>query len=178
MILGTGVAGSLAGPFLAACALLVVAGVGKVAHPEPARLAARAAGLPVPRPAVIGFGLLEVAVGLGAGALGGRFALAVAACYSLLTSVAVRLLLRAPATPCACLGSASAVVTRTHVVIDVAGAGVAIAAAFGGSPWSGFSGHWVSGAMFLVLVATCVRCVALALETVPDLAAAVNEGAT
>jgi hypothetical protein len=178
VILGSSVAQPLAGPFLAACALLLVAGVGKVMRPDPARLAARAAGIRVPRVGIVAFGLLEVAIG-GTGAVGGGFgAFGVAACYLLLGFVAVRLLQRAPATPCACLGSSTAVVTRTHVAVDLAAALVAIGAASGGSPWSRLSGHWVSGAVFMVLVATCAKLAALALETLPDVSAAAKEGAT
>jgi len=177
VILALTFAGSLAGPFLAACALLVVAGAGKVLHPDPARLAARAAGLAVARSGVVGFGIVEVGVGCAAAIFGGLLAAAVAASYLLLTFVAIRLLRRSPATPCACLGSSSAVVTRTHVLIDVAAASVAAGATFGGSPWRALSGHWVAGAVFVALVATSVRLAMLALETLPALAAATEEGA-
>ena len=177
MILGSDVARSVAGPFLGACALLAIAGAGKVVHPGPARAAARAAGMRIPRSGVVAFGLVELGTG-GAGALlGGRVAFTVAVCYLVLTVFALRLLLRAPATPCACLGSTNAVVTRTHVAIDVAAVCIAIAAASGGPPLAPLAGRWVAGAVFVVLVACGVKLAVLALEELPNLAAA-EKGAT
>ena len=178
VILGSDIALSLAGPFLGACALLALAGAGKVLKPAPARTAALAAGLRIPRSGVVAFGFVELGAG-GAGALlGGRFAFAVAACYLVLTVFAVRLLLRAPTTPCACLGSSNAVVTRTHVAIDVAAACVAIAAASGGPPLAQLGARWLAGAVFVALVACCVRLAALALEELPQLGVAAKEGTT
>ena len=178
MSLGSDIGRSLAGPYLAACALLLIAGAAKVVRPAPARTAVGAAGLRIPRSGVVAFGLVELGAG-GAGALlGGVFAFAVAACYLLLGAFAVRLLLRAPTAPCACLGSTNAVVTRTHVVIDVAAACVAIGAASGGSPFAPIAGRWLAGAVFVVLVACCVKLTALALEELPQLATAAEEATT
>jgi hypothetical protein len=178
VLLGSDIARSVSGPFLAVCALLAIAGVGKVAHPAPTRVAVQAAGLRVPRAGVVAFGLVELGTG-GAGALlGGRLAVAVAACYFLLTVFAVRLLVHAPATPCACLGATGATVTRVHVAIDVAALGIAVAAASGGSPFAQLSRRWSAAAVFAVLVACCVKLAALALEELPPLAAASREGRT
>ena len=52
MILGSSVALSLAGPFVAACGLLVVAGMAKVTKPGPARLAARRRNSPSSQAAI------------------------------------------------------------------------------------------------------------------------------
>jgi len=177
VILGTDIARSLAGPFLAACALLVIAGAGKITRPEPTRTAVFAAGFRVPRLVVVGFGLVELTTGVAGAVLGGRAALAVAACYLVLTVFALRLLRRAPTTPCACLGSSSAVVTRTHVVLDVVALAVAIVAASGASPFAQLAGHWLPGVVFAVLVLCAVKLAALALEVLPELAAATKEGA-
>jgi hypothetical protein len=91
---------------------------------------------------------------------------------------ALRLLLRAPATPCACLGSTTAVVSRAHVAIDVGAVCIAIAAASGGPPFAPLAGRWLAGAVFVVLVACCVRLAALALEELPPLGVGVKEGPT
>jgi len=176
VILGMDAAQSLAGPFLVACALLVVAGVSKITRPDPTRAAVLAAGLRVPGLVVVGIGLVEAGAGGVGAVLGGRAALAVAACYALLTVFAFRLLVRAPTTPCACLGSSSAVVTRTHVVLDVAALAVALGAAFGGSPFAQLAGRWVPGAVFAVLVLCGVKLAALALEVLPEVVGAVKEG--
>jgi hypothetical protein len=177
VILGSDVARSLAGPFLGACALLAIAGAGKAVRPAPARAAIRAAGLHVPRSAVVAFGLVELGIG-GAGALlGGRVAFVVAGCYLLLTVFALRLLVRAPTAPCACLGSTKAVVTRTHVAIDLAAVGVAIVSASAGPPFALLAGRWLAGGVFVALVGCCVKLAVLALEELPNLAAA-ERGAT
>jgi hypothetical protein len=168
----------VAGPFIAACALLVIAGVGKARHAAPAQLAARAAGFGVPRGAIATFGLVEVTAGVVGGVFGGVPALAVAACYLLLTVVAVRLFRRAPATPCACLGSSSAVVTPAHVVLNLAAMGLALVAATGGSPFAYFSSSWLASATFAVLVACCVKLAMLTLDALPELTTAIKKGST
>lgn len=178
MILGTDVARTLAGPFVAACALLVVAGAGKVRRPTPARASAAAAGVRVSPSVVVAFGCVEIAAGVAGAIFGTVAALAVATDYLVLTVFAVRLLLRAPTTPCACLGSSKAVVTRTHVVLNVAALYVALIAATGGSPFAQLSGRWIAGAVFAVLVLCCVKVAILALEALPELATVAKEGTT
>jgi hypothetical protein len=176
VLFGSDVARAVAGPFLAACALLAVAGVGKVAHPAPARVAARAAGVRVPSAGVVAFGLFEAGAAVSGAIAGGRVALAVAAAYLLLTVFAIRLLVHAPTTPCACLGAAGAPVTRVHVGVDVVAMGAALAAASGGSPLAVLSRRWVAAGVFVVLVVCCVKLAALALEELGPLAAATREG--
>jgi hypothetical protein len=178
VIVGSDIARSLSGPFLGACALLAIAGAGKIAHPAPTHAAVRAAGLRVPPAGVVVFGLVELGTGVSGALLGGIAAFAVAGCYLLLTLFAVRLLLRAPATPCACLGATGAPVGRVHVAVDIAAVCIAIAAAPGGSPFAQLSGRWVAAAVFGVLVACCVKLAALALEELPRLTAASRGEAT
>lgn len=176
MLLGSDIARSVSGPFLAACALLAIAGAAKVAGPAPTRAAARAVGVRVPSAGVVAFGLVELGTA-GAGAIvGGRIALAVAVCYLLLTVFAVRLLVHAPTTPCACLGATGAPVSPVHVAVDVVAVCVALAAASGGAPLAEISGRWIAVAVFGVLVACCVKLAALALGELPPLAAASREG--
>jgi len=176
VLVGSDIARSVAGPFLAACALLAIAGAGKVAHPAPTRAAARAAGVRVPSAGVVAFGLFELGAGIAGAIVGGRVAFAVAAGYLLLTVFAVRMLVHSPTTPCACLGATGATVTRVHVAVDVAALAVALVAAAGGSPLAQSSGRWVAGAVFVALVACCVKLAALALEELPALAGASREG--
>jgi hypothetical protein len=177
MVLGTDVAGLVAGPFVAACALLAIAGGGKIVHPRPTRDAVEAAGWHVSAAVAAGFGTVELGIGIAGIALGGRTALAVAACYLVLGGFAWRLLLRAPTTPCACLGSSRAPASRVHVVVDLAAACVAIAAASGGSPFAMLAGRPFASALFVVLVACCVKLVALAFDSLPVLDHAMKEGA-
>jgi Methylamine utilisation protein MauE len=178
VILATDLARSVAGLFLAACALLVIAGAGKVVHPAPARRAARAAGLRVSRSGIVGFGFVEIGAGVVGALVGGRAALAVAGCYLVLTAVAIVMLIRAPTTPCACLGSSNAVVTRTHVAINVCAAGIALVTATGGSPVGEVTDHWLSTVVLGVLVVCCVKLAMLALEVLPEVVNAIQEGST
>ena len=75
----------VAGPFLAAAGLLVLAGVPKVVDPLPLVRALRTAGLPVHRQLVRGFAAGEVLVGVWALVAPGRYAAGlVAAAYLLI----------------------------------------------------------------------------------------------
>jgi hypothetical protein len=136
----------------------------------------KAAGVPWAPLVVAAFGIAEVTAGTAGALFGGRAALTVAACYLALTVFAFRLLRRAPATPCACLGSSRAPVTRVHVVLDAMATAAAVVAASTGSPWAQFSGHWAGALPFIVLVGCCIGLASLALESLPLLAAATKEG--
>lgn len=175
-MLGTDAAGLAAGPFVAACSLLAIAGVGKIAHSQPTRDAAAAAGWRVPSVVVVAFGGVEIGVGLIGIVAGGVAALAVAACYLVLTAFAWRLVRRAPATPCACLGASSAPASRVHVLVDLATVGVAIAAATAGSPLASLSGRPFASVVFVALVACCVALVALAFDSLSVLDRAMKAG--
>ena len=177
VILGSDIARSLAGPFLGACALLAIAGAGKILKPAPARAAVLAAGP--------GFRVRESSrSGSSSSVRAARERCSAAAprfCGSWRkhSSDGARIrFFSAPTTPCACLGSSNAVVTRTHVAIDVAAACIAIAAASGGPPLAQLGGRWLAGAVFVALVACCVRLAALALEELPQLGVAAKEGPT
>jgi hypothetical protein len=120
-----------AGPLLAAAALLVVAGVPKVADPLPLVRALRAAGMPVPRLVVRAFALGEVAVGGWAVVAPGRVSSAlVAAAYLVFTAFVARVLARGGVLgSCGCFGKADTPATRTHLGLTAAAALVALWAA-------------------------------------------------
>jgi hypothetical protein len=101
----------------------------------------------------------------------------VAVCYFVLAVFAWRLLRRAPATPCACLGSSSAPVSRLHVVVNLAAVGAAVGSASGGSPLSVLSGHPFATVLFAALVGCCIELVALAFDVLPMVDRAVQEEA-
>ena len=122
----------LAGPFLAAAVLLVVAGGAKVVDPAPLVRALRSLGLPHldlqrGRALVRVGAALEVAVGVAALVTGSRLAaLAVAGSYAVFTAVVVRGLLRGGVlASCGCFGRADTPPTRTHAVVT---AGLAVVA--------------------------------------------------
>lgn len=118
---------ALAGPFLAAAALLVVAGAGKLVDPAPLVRALRSLGLPGGPRLVRAGAAAEVAVGLAAVATGSRLAAAaVAASYAVFTLVVLRGLARGGVlSSCGCFGRADTPPTRTHAAVTAGAAAVA-----------------------------------------------------
>lgn len=122
----------LAGPFLAAAALLVLAGAQKVADPQPLVRALRSTGLRLSPLVVRAFAAAEVAVGL-AGLLTGSRAAAVAVglSYAAFTGFVLLALARGGVlASCGCFGKADTPPTRTHAALT---AGFALCA-FSGTP--------------------------------------------
>ena len=112
----------VAGPFLAAAGLLVVAGVPKLRDPLPLVRALRAAGMPVGRHLVRAFAVAEVAVGGWALAAPGRLsAVLVGAAYLVFTAFVARVLVRGGVLgSCGCFGKPDTPATRTHLVLTAA----------------------------------------------------------
>ena len=133
-VLVTGLRGSvaevdaLAGPYLAAAALLVLAGAQKLRDPKPLVRALRSVGLRLPAPVIRAAAAAELA--LGVAALTTRSALVaagVAASYAAFTGFV--LLARAKGgvlASCGCFGKADTPPTRTHAAVT---GGLALAAA-------------------------------------------------
>lgn len=121
----------LTGPFLAAAALLVVAGVGKLVDPASLVRALRSLALPGGPVAVRLLAGAEVLVGVAAVLTGSRpAALAVAASYSVFTAVVLRGLRSGGVlASCGCFGRADTPPTRTHAVVTAAAAVLAVAVA-------------------------------------------------
>jgi hypothetical protein len=170
------IAGATAGPFAAACVVLVLAGVSKIRRPLATRPAAAALGLPASRTAVRALGALEVVSATVALAIGGVAAAAVAVVYGGLALAAWRLLVRSPGTACGCLGATDTPVTATHIVVNVTAGFVAALAVTNGSPIAAVgAGAWARIA-FVVLAVCCASLVALLLDALPMLNATVREG--
>jgi hypothetical protein len=146
------------GPFLAACALLVVAGVTKLRGPQ--RL----------------LGAAEIGIGLAGAGFGRAAAVLVAFTYLALAAYALRLLRVAPDKPCNCLGAKSAPVTAAHVGLDLGAALFATFGAFGPGPLTTIGEHPLAGIPFAVLVACCTWLGVLAIGAYPELRAAQREG--
>jgi hypothetical protein len=165
-----------AGPFLAACALLVWSGVSKLRTPRATRDAAAALGLPATAGAVRTLGVIEVTAGAAGAVFGSYAALAVAAVYLALTIAAARLLRRAPATPCGCLGASDAPVSVAHVVVNISAVAVSVAAAFGGSPLARIADLPLAGVPFVVLVLCATWLATLTIDALPALNRAIKGG--
>ncbi len=119
----------LAGPFLAATVVLALAGAVKAADPAGTRVALRTVGLPSTAAAARAVGVAEVALAVAVFALGGvPAALGVVAAYIGFAGFAELLRRRSRGrADCGCFGSASAPVSRLHVVVNVVIAVVALA---------------------------------------------------
>ncbi|GAA4713960.1 hypothetical protein GCM10025782_07780 [Pedococcus ginsenosidimutans] len=114
---------ALAGPYLAAAGLLVLAGVPKVADPAPLVRALRSAGFTVP-PApgallVRAFAVAEVVVGVWAVLAPGRLVAAlVAAAYAVFTGFVALVLVRGGVLgSCGCFGKPDTPPSRTHLAL-------------------------------------------------------------
>jgi hypothetical protein len=118
---------------MSAAMLLVVAGLAKIRTPGPAA-AMIVMVLPAARTVrrgtwiARGAGVLELAAGLFAVAAGTRAGMAaLAACYLVLTAVAVRLAAGPQRVPCGCFGPADGTAGRAQVVLDGACLAVSVA---------------------------------------------------
>lgn len=121
MLLGTCV--------LSAAILLAVAGVAKLRTPGPAAtmIVNLLPGRPRARRLARCAGVVELLAGLATVVVGGRVTAALLAlCYLVLLAVAVRLATGAERAACGCFGAADGVVGPAHVVLDLAGLGIAV----------------------------------------------------
>ena len=169
-----------AGPYLAACLLLVTAGLAKVRRPAATRRAMAAvfgrAGAAVPLAAVRAAGVVEAILGVSAVmAAGARPATAVAFCYLGFAAFVMAAIRRNEGTAgCGCFGAAGDGVPlgTLHLVVNLAAAGAAatVAAAGGLSPASG-----PERALVTLLSAGLAWAVYLLLIPLPELTAATRE---
>jgi hypothetical protein len=162
---------------LAAAALLIAAGAGKVGAPAPATAMLRRA-LPAPlrrlaaATAVRLAGLAEVAVGVAVVLTGARAALLLlAAAYAAFAAVAVRLVKARQRTSCGCFGRADAPVGPEHLVLNAAGVAVAVAGAVRPpGRWGGaFAGDVLPGLLTLAQSALLAYLAFLSITALPAL---------
>jgi hypothetical protein len=177
----------LIGPYLVACALLMIAGIMKLIRPDDT---ARAIALVVPvrlrRPlqfrslrVLIRIGALaEVVVGTVAMFLPHPITAAlVAASYAVFVGVVVYVRSKGGSlASCGCFGSLDTPATRLHVVINsglaIAGAAVALDAPAGGSTVSILAGQPLYGVPFVAAGSLCIWLTFLALSSLSELQAA------
>jgi len=145
--------------FLVACALLAVSGIWKLRAPASARASLQAVGVAVPLVAVRLIGVAEVALGVVAALRPGPLTAAlVSGAYGAFLFTTVRLLGVEGDADCGCFGAASAVVSRSHAVLNlVACVCAALAAAF---PPPGVA--WIANRSPLVAVTLVVGTAAAA----------------
>lgn len=126
----------LAGPFYAAAALLLVAGVQKVADPRPLVRAFRSVRLTVPTTVVRVLALAEALLGLVALITGSAAtALGVAVSYAAFTAFVLVARARGGVlASCGCFGKRDVPATRTHAGVTAAFAGAALTGAPGALP--------------------------------------------
>jgi len=111
--------------------VLAVGGVYKLRDPAPAASMLASLGLPASPVLARASGAVELVVGVGAVALGGRLAAAVVALlYLLFAAMTARLMSAGDASvSCGCFGRLSAPPSSLHVVANLVAAAVALAAA-------------------------------------------------
>ncbi len=163
--------GVLAGPYLAAAALLAVSGLLKLRQPAASARALERRGL---RPLVALAPFLaaaEVVVGLGALTVDRRAFPALAAAFYLAFSAFVGLALTAdgPGADCGCFGAVETPPTTLHLVLNLAAAGVCGAVAFGsgGSVGRALHDQPLLGVPLLLLAGTCAALAYAALTVLP-----------
>jgi hypothetical protein len=144
----------LAAPYLAAAALLVVAGGPKIADPLPLVRALRSVGLPAGRGMVRAFAVGEVGIGLAAMVQPSRTtALLVAALYVGFTAfVGLALARGGVLESCGCFGKADTPPTRAHLVLTGLLAVAAGALAVAPPPDPVWTGTTLTSAASIVLV--------------------------
>ncbi len=128
------------GPYLAACLLLVAAGLAKTMRPEDTAralgdLLGRRPGLRLARLVVRLLAALEAAVGAAGFLHPGGVGLVVAGSYAVFTGVVLYARRRGgPLSTCGCFGRADTPATRTHAVLTAALAAFAVGASLTGPP--------------------------------------------
>jgi hypothetical protein len=144
----------LAAPYLAAAALLVVAGGPKIADPLPLVRALRSVGLPAGRGLVRAFAVGEVGIGLAAMVQPSRTtALLVTALYVGFTAfVGLALARGGVLESCGCFGKADTPPTRAHLVLTGLLAVAAGALAVAPPPDPVWTGTTLTSAASIVLV--------------------------
>lgn len=152
--------GALAVPYTASAALLVLAGVPKVADPGNLVRAVRSVGMPFSRVAVRGFAVVEVVVGLAALVVPGPGTAALLAImYAGFTGfVAVALARGGVLSSCGCFGKADTPPTTPHAAVTALAALVALAVALSvpAEPWSMLSSLSVGAVAGLVALSGLV----------------------
>jgi hypothetical protein len=124
----TGVA--LVPVFLVACALLAVSGFSKLRSPASAHASLELIGLPVQLISVRALGAGEVALGVVAAARPGPLTAGlVAGAYGTFLITTIRLLAVEGDADCGCFGTASAVASRSHAVLNFIACACAVVAA-------------------------------------------------
>src|SRR4051794_7059726 len=169
----------LAGPFLAAGGLLVVAGLPKLRDPLPLVRALRTTGLPAHGPMVRALALAEVVLGVAAVLAPGRLTAAlVAVAYAGFTTFVTLAVRRGGVlASCGCFGRPDTPPTRAHLVFT--GGAAATAAALAASPpgAAGWGGAPPAATAALAGFATPLGALAyLVLAVLPDTSGAALRG--
>lgn len=133
----------MTGLLWAAAFLLITAGAAKLIRPAPTARAAAESRIPgstlITRRWVVRFvGLLELVAGTAVLLLGGPWTAAGLAVIYLVLAITVRLLLReGPDRDCGCFGRESEPANRAHLVVNVVGAAIGLAAVLAPVPGVG-----------------------------------------
>jgi uncharacterized membrane protein YphA (DoxX/SURF4 family) len=163
----------LAGPFLAAVALLGAAGALKVARPDTTAKALKELRWPASPTMVRAGAMVELVIAAGALVGGGRpFAALVAASYAGFAAfVAAALRKGTPLSTCGCFGTADTPPTAVHLVLNLAAAAVAAAVAITGAGTTTLEGSLLLRVAFIGSTAVTVWLAYVALAVLPKVRA-------
>ena len=160
---------TLAGPFLAAVALLGAAGALKVVRPDSTARALRELGLPASPAAVRVGALIELIIAAGALVGGGRpFAALVGASYAGFAAFVFAALRKGtPLSTCGCFGTADTPPTAVHLVLNIAAAGVAAAVVVSGADITNLEGSLLLRVAFIGSTVAAVWLAYVAVTVLP-----------
>lgn len=164
---------TLAGPFLAAVALLGAAGALKLVRPSTTAKALRELGLPASPTLVRAGALAELIIAAGALVGGGRpFAILVAVSYAAFAGFVLAALRRGtPLSTCGCFGAPDTPPTAVHLFLNLAAAGVATAVAVTGAQTTTLEGSLLLRVAFIGSTLATVWLAYVALAVLPKLQA-------
>jgi len=148
---------ALVGPLSIVCGVLAVAGLAKLAKPDPTRLALASLGVDPSALPVRLLGLFEVSLAAATIGWGGTFLpLTVGALHVGFASVVLALVRRPGSTSCGCFGSVATPAGVVHVVMNLASAAIAFAAIGAPGLIEVMSSQPAAGVPYAILVGTGV----------------------
>jgi hypothetical protein len=148
--------------------LLLLAGLAKLARPEPARDLLETLGMPVPGPVARVVGVAESTVGLVALGIGGPVPAALTGCFYVAFVAVVVRAIGAGASSCGCFGRVDAPPSWLHVAGNSVFAATSFAAMAGDSVLDVMDGQPAGGIGFVLLVGVLAGLALVAFTALPE----------
>lgn len=152
--------------------LLVVAGAAKIARPAPTAELLGALGVPALPSVAIAIGLMEIATGIIALAIGGAAIAAVTGALYAAFAVAVVRAIAVGAPSCGCFGRTDAPPSLVHVIGNIVFAGASFAAIGASTPLEVMDDQPAGGVAFVVLIGVIAGLALIVFTALPEAMAA------